>query len=265
MNKKAQIAATIALIAGGIGMPLWIYSQTPSDRPNFRHVKSESELESTIKGTKNPARKAYKEEIQTIDYDKGVFVIDYQKSDKLPMPIRLKFDSEASYTALNTNLILPMQKNFRQDLGDRGFTAYEVLQILGKIDNYKLGGDIGMLTKAEVEDKIRDYAEKGKAAFNIDLEAPRFNLEAPRSKMLENSGTKGISNVFEAYEFEMQAVKDKWQAGIEKAKFAGELKSLYKQQYDREFQLGLARDTELQRRISDSQARRTIGYRHQNR
>jgi hypothetical protein len=223
MTNKLGIAALVAGIIGGLATPVITHLQVKGrERPVFE------EPEKAEKSLEEQAQSAFGARADDLN-------LRFEKSDYLPMATELTFIDKDAKTNFINHLLVPLQKDYRQEIGERGFTFYEILQILGRdTDNSRRGFDVGKITNDEVIKAICNYQEKGKKAFDLDLEPPKY-------KALENSSGKGPSDVNEAYDQWADAVDSKWESAKEKAAMAKQGYNLAKQQYDRASRLEMLR------------------------
>ena len=103
----------------------------------------------------------------------------FYKGKKIPADINFQIQSEEAKHLLKTEILLGLIKVYKNELGNRGLTGYELLQIMQKIDNMgvkDLGKfSIGTLMDWEVTCSIRKMNEAKsdeeiKEIFQLDIE-----------------------------------------------------------------------------------------------
>jgi len=234
MTSKAQIAAFLALIAGTVGTVGYAVYRSR----DFRSDHAQTNLAETVRGDLGDVVEDV--ERSTADAWEDPNALDYVfgKSQYLPMAMKLGFENEEAKIPFLTHLILPLQKIYREKIGDRAFTEYEVLQILGRDTNDLIRGkDIPKITEQEVANAIGKYKVRGKDAFDLDLEPPVYRI-------LGDGRT--VNDINDAYDEWADAVNDRWNAAEGRVEAARKGFNLAEKQFDRAHQLELARNVAYQ-------------------
>src|SRR3990172_4437884 len=112
-------AAIIALISGGIGLPVFNYWH------NSTRVKPLLENTSTEQSAEEEQKLA-----PVYDDKTGQYIVEFSPNEKQAIPLedKITFENKTTVSMFN-ELVASLQRDYKQELNGRKFSQYEILQI----------------------------------------------------------------------------------------------------------------------------------------
>ena len=178
MDLRYVIPAAAVVIGGFLFMDSMARSKTrPSLRQPEAVVQKEDKLENIVQNSQD-----------WIVNEKEVSVVF--KSNKIPAPIKIHFDNINTLYVFQKDLLVPLREDYKEQIGDRGFTGYELFQLIGRyVDLTEFGGDIRKVTGTEVKRVIEKYKSEKKDGFKLALDKivePEKTPVADKKEALED-------------------------------------------------------------------------------